>query len=81
MKLKYDNTLSYLAFNFNLRRYNLGGDSAGAWAAHDATEILKARGAQNPFPQFADILIDQGLDDQFLAEQLKPEVGRCRLAL
>ena len=65
MKLKQDEALSNFAFNFNLR--------PKTWAAHDATEILKARGAANSLPQFADILIDQGLDDNFLAEQLKPE--------
>jgi len=40
------------------------GDAA-AGKAHDATELLAARGAA--FAQFPDILIDQGMDDQFLA--------------
>ena len=35
-------------------------------AAHDATELLKANGKA----VYPDVLIDQGLDDQFLAEQL-----------
>jgi S-formylglutathione hydrolase FrmB len=46
------------------------GDAA-AGKDHDAAELLRARG--KPFEQFPDILIDQGMDDQFLAEQLKPE--------
>jgi S-formylglutathione hydrolase len=41
----------------------LGADRA-AWAAHDATELVKA-GARAPA-----LLIDQGLSDKFLAEQL-----------
>lgn len=47
----------------------LGPDRA-AWAAHDASELMRA--ARNPYPQ--GILIDQGLSDKFLAEQLYPEV-------
>lgn len=39
---------------------------------------LEARG--KAFEQFSDILVDQGMDDQFLAEQLKPEArGRPSL--
>jgi S-(hydroxymethyl)glutathione dehydrogenase / alcohol dehydrogenase len=45
--------------------------SAEAGKDHDACELLKKRGAA--FPEFADVLVDQGLDDQFLTEQLKPE--------
>lgn len=41
---------------------------AAAWARHDATERIKA-GARLP-----PLLIDQGLADPFLAEQLKPEL-------
>ncbi|WP_432260491.1 S-formylglutathione hydrolase [Cupriavidus sp. TMH.W2] len=47
----------------------LGSDRA-AWAAHDASELM-ARQQQAPFP--AGILVDQGLDDQFLPTQLHPE--------
>ncbi|AQV97641.1 S-formylglutathione hydrolase [Cupriavidus necator] len=47
----------------------LGSDRA-AWAAHDASELM-ARQQQAPFP--AGILVDQGLDDQFLPNQLHPE--------
>jgi S-formylglutathione hydrolase len=56
----------------------LGGDQA-AWRAHDATELLKDAG-RAVFPQ--GILIDQGLADKFLAEQLYPEAFEeaCRAA-
>ena len=46
----------------------LGPDRA-AWASHDACELLRSRG---PLP--CQLLVDQGLDDKFLAEQLKPEL-------
>jgi S-formylglutathione hydrolase len=54
----------------------LGNDEA-LWQQHDATELLLARGkALLP----ASILIDQGLSDQFLAEQLHPHLfeAACR---
>jgi S-formylglutathione hydrolase len=44
------------------------GPDRNAWTAHDATALM--RGARTPFPQ--GILVDQGLADKFLAEQLKP---------
>ena len=44
----------------------LGADRE-AWKAYDATELVTSR--QHPAP----ILIDQGLADDFLAEQLSPE--------
>jgi len=44
------------------------GDDQKAWARHDATELVKA-GARVP-----PLLIDQGLADKFLAEQLHPEL-------
>lgn len=47
---------------------NYLGDNQQDWQAWDATELLK----QQTHPRA--ILIDQGLDDQFLAEQLSPEV-------
>ena len=47
----------------------LGADEA-AWRAYDATELMKGMPAP-PFP--GGILIDQGLADKFLAEQLYPE--------
>ena len=40
-----------------------------AWAEHDACELLRSRG---PLP--FELLVDQGLADKFLAEQLKPEL-------
>jgi S-formylglutathione hydrolase len=42
------------------------GDDAAAWAAHDATLLMRERG----FP--GEVLIDQGTKDQFL-DLLKPE--------
>lgn len=43
------------------------GDDPSAWARHDAVRLL-ADGARAP-----GLLVDQGLDDQFLAEQLQPQ--------
>lgn len=44
------------------------GDDQSVWKQHDASElVLKAR---RKLPLF----VDQGLDDQFLVEQLKPEL-------
>jgi S-formylglutathione hydrolase len=48
----------------------LGNDEA-AWQAHDATALMKMR-ASVPFKN--GILIDQGLSDKFLAEQLHPDL-------
>ena len=45
----------------------LGGSEAG-WRAHDASELLARAPADGPA-----ILVDQGLADNFLAEQLRPE--------
>lgn len=39
-----------------------------AWAAYDATQLVAVR------PSAAEILIDQGLADPFLKEQLRPEL-------
>jgi S-formylglutathione hydrolase len=47
----------------------LGQDEA-SWAAHDASALM-ARQTATPYP--GGILIDQGLADKFLAEQLHPE--------
>jgi S-formylglutathione hydrolase len=44
------------------------GDERSAWAAHDATALVTS-GAKAP-----PLLVDQGLADQFLAEQLRPEL-------
>jgi S-formylglutathione hydrolase len=43
------------------------GDDRSAWAAHDACALMTAQTAA-PYPQ--GILVDQGLADKFLAEQL-----------
>jgi S-formylglutathione hydrolase len=47
----------------------LGVDRA-AWPAHDAAALMAAQAAP-PYP--GGILVDQGLGDKFLAEQLYPE--------
>lgn len=47
----------------------LGADQS-TWAAHDATALM-ATMKQPPFP--GGILIDQGLSDKFLVEQLHPQ--------
>lgn len=46
------------------------GDDRAAWRAHDAAALLE----DNVAGRFDDILIDQGLADQFLESQLKPEL-------
>ena len=43
------------------------GDHHRAWAEHDACELVRRR------PFGGTILVDQGLDDKFLATQLQPE--------
>jgi S-formylglutathione hydrolase len=45
------------------------GDDRAAWALYDASALMAQ--ARTPFP--GGILIDQGLGDKFLAEQLYPE--------
>ncbi len=45
------------------------GEDRAAWAQHDASALMAA--SLTPFPQ--GILIDQGLGDKFLADQLRPE--------
>ena len=45
------------------------GEDRAAWAQYDASLLMAGKRA--PFPQ--GILIDQGLGDKFLAEQLHPE--------
>jgi len=53
----------------------LGADER-EWAAYDASALM--RQARQPFPD--GILIDQGESDQFLAEQLYPEVFEAACA-
>lgn len=48
----------------------LGADQS-SWAAHDATALMMSG---NAVGHFDDILIDQGLADTFLENQLKPEL-------
>ena len=58
----------------------LGSDQA-AWRAYDATELMSSHAGKGaPFPD--GILIDQGLADKFLAEQLNPDAFElaCRQA-
>ncbi|MCU7874656.1 MAG: S-formylglutathione hydrolase [Candidatus Thiodiazotropha sp. (ex Lucinoma borealis)] len=43
------------------------GEEKGDWKAYDATELIKAGAAEIP------LLIDQGTNDEFLAEQLYPK--------
>lgn len=43
------------------------GEDRALWAAHDAVQLLQAGGRLPP------LLVDQGLDDSFLASQLRPE--------
>ncbi|TDN68586.1 S-formylglutathione hydrolase [Paraburkholderia sp. BL10I2N1] len=54
------------------------GDDRNAWRQYDASELVVS--ASHRFAE--GILIDQGLADQFLAEQLNPEVfeAACRAA-
>ena len=44
------------------------GDNRAAWAAHDATKLVRS-GARVP-----PLLIDQGLADKFFLEQLHPDL-------
>ncbi|MES2717730.1 MAG: S-formylglutathione hydrolase [Pseudomonadota bacterium] len=53
------------------------GDDRSNWAAHDASALMAAQTAA-PYPQ--GILIDQGLADKFLAEQLHPEAYEAACA-
>jgi len=50
------------------------GDDRGKWAAYDATELVKQTQLEST------ILIDQGLADGFLEEQLKPELFEAACA-
>jgi S-formylglutathione hydrolase len=54
----------------------LGQDKA-TWAAHDASALMSA---QKTAPYPSAILIDQGLADKFLAEQLHPEAFEAACA-
>jgi len=52
------------------------GENVQDWAAYDASALM--RGLTRPFPD--GILIDQGESDQFLAEQLYPDVFEAACA-
>jgi len=54
----------------------LGADRA-RWLSHDASALMQAQ-ASAPYPQ--GILIDQGLGDKFLAEQLHPQLFEAACA-
>ena len=47
------------------------GEDRAAWADHDAALLIEAGAAKG---RFDDILVDQGLGDNFLADQLKPDL-------
>ncbi|MDP1618749.1 S-formylglutathione hydrolase [Phenylobacterium sp.] len=47
------------------------GEDRATWAQHDAARLIEAGAAKG---RYDDILVDQGLADNFLAEQLKPEL-------
>jgi len=53
------------------------GDDTGQWSAYDATALVT-----NGNTSSAEILIDQGLDDPFLDEHLRPKLfaAGCRVA-
>lgn len=55
------------------------GDDPAAWRSHDACELMAAAGDRRGYPP---ILVDQGLDDRFLREQLQPErfAAACKAA-
>ncbi|TCP09570.1 S-formylglutathione hydrolase [Caldimonas thermodepolymerans] len=53
------------------------GEDRNGWAAHDATELM-SRQAQPPYPD--GILVDQGLADRFLEEQLHPHLFEAACA-
>lgn len=46
------------------------GEDTQKWRAYDASELVR----ESPFADGREILIDQGTQDQFLEEQLKPHI-------
>lgn len=54
------------------------GPDRTAWAAHDASALMASQ-TRAPYP--GGILIDQGLADKFLAEQLHPEAFEAACAV
>ncbi len=53
------------------------GDDRSTWAAHDASALM-AKQTAAPYP--GGILVDQGLADKFLADQLRPEAYEAACA-
>jgi len=53
------------------------GDDRGSWKAHDASALMRAQSGA-PYPD--GILVDQGLADRFLDEQLRPEAFEAACA-
>ena len=47
------------------------GPDQGSWREHDACELIRSGMSRG---YYDDMLVDQGLADQFLTEQLKPEL-------
>lgn len=47
------------------------GEDRAAWTDHDAARLIEAGAAKG---RFDDILVDQGLGDNFLTDQLKPDL-------
>ncbi|RRN44856.1 S-formylglutathione hydrolase [Lautropia dentalis] len=59
------------------------GDDPAAWAQYDAVAMVKAQGREwmgLSAPSNLPILIDQGTDDPFLQEQLRPELLKTACA-
>ena len=56
--------------------YYLGSDQS-TWPEYDATELVKRLGASRPQNK---ILIDQGMDDQFLEQELHPHLFEAACA-
>ena len=54
------------------------GSDRSSWAAHDATELIKAGARLSP--RSPHLLIDQGKADKFLAEQLHPHLFEAACA-
>ncbi|MFM9427078.1 S-formylglutathione hydrolase [Variovorax sp. GrIS 2.14] len=57
------------------------GSSRETWSSHDATELMEAlAGAKEKAPYPDGILIDQGLADKFLTDQLHPHLFEAACA-
>ena len=53
------------------------GDDTSTWPEYDATELVKQLGDVRPQHK---ILIDQGMDDQFLEQELHPHLFEAACA-